>query len=303
MNNCGELHSEDPLPSRLLQPSGESFGVKLLRIKFGYYYYLIAIFSLHVFQSMSMPEMTAASKVPLSFLPKSAPKGGKGMLRFVEVFEVEEETNSTQTEVRANDIEEDFILTNTTYYNKKWVSGKNETSRPPQQINPPDGYSFASEWKIDVSNQTSLDSQGWIEYIEVPQITGGSGKRKRRRRWVRSIQPVSSSDATSLQALQKSSPDFANSTEISAISSNASIPSHRRKKKKKTRLTRLVQAIENEFRFKGFGWTIVKSVLLKESCGAGLKIPLSSNFDVIERCPYIPIISSVRLFFTTIVRQ
>lgn len=270
--------------------------------EFGFFYFVVVVVFLPAFGTMSMAETSAPSIVPRPNLSRSVTKNSEGIGRFLEVFEVEEEMNSLQAKLGEPVTVEGLVGTNSSFHNKKWLSEKNETSRPPQQILPPDGYSFSSEWNIDNSNQTSLHNQGWIEYLEVPPTDGGSLKRKRRRRWVRSIQPISSSNEILLQrgsSVQSISVQdtTVNSTEISFNSSNLCTTSHKKKKKKKTLLTRLIRSMKKEFRFKGFGWTIVKSVLSKEAFGAGLKIPISLNFDVIERCPYIPIISSVRLNF------
>jgi hypothetical protein len=280
-----------------MQPRRRSSQVLLS--EFGFYYFVIVVFFLPAFGSMSMAETTAPSIVRRPTLSRPATKNSPGSCRFLEVFEVEEELATSEAKLGGDVTVEKAMESKSYFHNKKWLSEKNETSRPPQLILPPDGYCFSSEWKIDKNNQTSLDNQGWIEFLEVPPTDGGSVKRKRRRRWVRSIQPISSSDEIllhqgSLMPAGNIQDTAINSTELTFISSNVSITSHKKKKKKKTLLTRLIRSMKKEFRFKGFGWTVVKSVLSKEAFGAGLKIPISSNFDVIERCPYIPIISSVR---------
>jgi len=236
---------------------------------------------------VSNPDKAAPFKFPSFFFPKSA-----AAPRFVEIYEIEEEAAINETDIRGAD---DQATRSVAYHNKLWVT-KNNVTYQPQYIYPPDGYSFSSDWKIDIGNQQSLDSQGWIEYVEAPERSGGVAKRKRRRRWVRSIQPTTSLNATSLlldssthnsdQHIQQNLPG------ISSINGSTSTMPPKKKRKKKTRMTRWMQAIENDFNFKGFGFSIYKSVISKEAFGVGLRIPLSLNFDSIERCPYIPVITS-----------
>jgi len=204
-------------------------------------------------------------------------------MRFIEVFEIEEELEPASTSIA--------------YHNKVWRTPKNTISPPPLQIQPPSGYAFASDWKIDVSNKT-LDTQGWKEYTEEPESNlasiapGIRKKRKRRRRWLRSIQPIASD--VSLVSEDKTN----QTTSETAVMYSSSTAFKKKKKASSTKVnivTHTMHAIENDFRFKGFGWSFYKSIIFREAWGIGLRIPLSLNFDSLERRPYLPSITSVSL--------
>ena len=59
-----------------------------------------------------------------------------------------------------------------------------------------------------------------------------------------------------------------------------------------------MQAIRDDFNFKGWGFSFYKSAVFKESFGAAVRLPLTINFDTWERHPALPSISlSVAAFY------
>ena len=59
-----------------------------------------------------------------------------------------------------------------------------------------------------------------------------------------------------------------------------------------------VHGMQDDWNFKGFGWSFYKSAIFKKSCGVAFRIPLTSNFDIWERHPEWPSLSmSVAIYY------
>jgi hypothetical protein len=54
----------------------------------------------------------------------------------------------------------------------------------------------------------------------------------------------------------------------------------------------ILRSIQEQYNFKGFGWSINKSLIFAHSIGATLRIPLSANFDCYEQYRAAPFIST-----------
>jgi hypothetical protein len=53
-----------------------------------------------------------------------------------------------------------------------------------------------------------------------------------------------------------------------------------------------MQAIRDDWNFKGFGWTFYKTLWTLNSCGVALRLPLTANLDSFERHPALPSLSA-----------
>ena len=53
-----------------------------------------------------------------------------------------------------------------------------------------------------------------------------------------------------------------------------------------------IQAIKDDWNFKGFGWTFYKSLVFTKSVGLAIRLPITFNFDTFERNPGFPAISA-----------
>ena len=142
--------------------------------------------------------------------------------------------------------------------------GRDSTSLEPQSVRPPRNYLFDGEWKIDMTNP-SLDGFGWEYYVG-----RYDGLGRRRRRWVRGLRRVSNQLRSDIPGKKK---------KLAAVKAPAS------NKAKKNDLFR--------YSFKGFGWSLYKSCVFAESFGAGLRIPISANFDCYNQYLALPYISSL----------
>lgn len=153
--------------------------------------------------------------------------------------------------------------------------GRDSTSLDPQSCAPPRNYLFDSEWKIDMASE-SRDGFGWEYYIGKYDGLG-----RRRRRWVRSLMRVGSSTA----AVAGSSGSVASAA--AALKKKRAVDAKKKTSKsssaaKSTAKGGALQAVREQYNFKGFGWSFYKSFLFKRSFGASLRIPLSANFDSVS---------------------
>jgi hypothetical protein len=62
--------------------------------------------------------------------------------------------------------------------------------------------------------------------------------------------------------------------------------------KKNNNNNSILRSIQEQYNFKGFGWSINKSLIFAHSIGATLRIPLSANFDSYEQYRAAPFIST-----------
>ncbi|KAL3921490.1 MAG: hypothetical protein SGILL_002719 [Bacillariaceae sp.] len=105
---------------------------------------------------------------------------------------------------------------------------------------------------------------GWeykFQYLQAP---------KRRRIWLRSLQPIKIKEKKALPKEQQLS--------------RQKLPSALFLSSPKTLLNR----IRDDWNFKGYGMSIYKSFVFPESCGVGLRLPLTVNFDYFDSHPEWP---------------
>lgn len=62
-------------------------------------------------------------------------------------------------------------------------------------------------------------------------------------------------------------------------------------------LSRTLQLIRDDWNFKGFGFALFKSVIVPTSAGFALRLPLTVNFDVFDRHPEYPSVTSSLEFY------
>lgn len=140
---------------------------------------------------------------------------------------------------------------------ERWTNLRGQLSASPSEMKPPDGFEYEGEWKIVVS---SGDSMGWeyqFQYLRPP---------KRKRTWLRSLKQ-------SQRLAQKPTP--------SAVSFQP-----------KGGLARSLSLIRDDFNFKGFGFSLYKSLLFPSSVGVSFRLPLTMNFDTWDRHPELPNVST-----------
>lgn len=152
---------------------------------------------------------------------------------------------------------------------QKWkVSGDcrwtldDEPCKPPDQQVPPKGTTFSGDWKIVTSS--SRDSYGWEYVVSQPHPL-------RQRIWLRSVVPLAKHDV-------------AQSADSQAVA--------RKKRLAQRERPRWIQAIRDDFNFKGFGWSFYKSLVFANSFGVAFRLPLTFNLNTWERHPAWPSISS-----------
>jgi len=151
--------------------------------------------------------------------------------------------------------------------------GRDSTSLDPSSCTPPRNYCWDGEWKIDMTGEMR-DGFGWEYYVGK-----FDGLGRRRRRWVRNLRRIVSDSNVPRERSQKTNVTIG-SLEVD-----------------ETRISpTLWQAIIDQYSFKGFGWTLSKSLLWKRSVGATFRVPLSSNFMFLDRYAAIPFASWTTYF-------
>ena len=166
---------------------------------------------------------------------------------------------------------------------------------------------WIGEWKIAV---TSLSQSGW-EYSR----RRSSGSSSSSSRGGRSKPPLPTTTSTS-STPRRISPllqythrqrIWLRTIAITTIDNGVRSPQQhpikvsKLKNRKKRRSTnvylRMIEAIQDDWNFKGFGLTFVKSVLYRNAFGFAFRIPLTMHFKTWERCPALPNIgSSIAVF-------
>ena len=149
----------------------------------------------------------------------------------------------------------------------------------PQSCTPPRNYLFDGEWKIDMAGETR-DGFGWEYYVG-----RYDGLGRRRRRWVRELRRISSGSNVIL-----------NKSKSTSGKKRKSIQKKTQQKKSVTQDVTVFQAIQQQYNFKGFGWSFYKSLLFMKSFGAAIRIPLSSNLDFYDAHKAWPYISTSTYF-------
>lgn len=142
----------------------------------------------------------------------------------------------------------------------RWTTIENKKCVPPPSMEAPSRYEWSDGWKIVTTNR---DAMGW-EYV-----WHKSQRPCKRRTWLRTAKP--------LETITTTRPP---------------------RKQRRSKQLVILRDLKNDFNFKGFGWTLYKSLLFKESCGVAIRLPLSTNFDWCDRHPAWPsIATSVALFY------
>jgi hypothetical protein len=137
---------------------------------------------------------------------------------------------------------------------ERWSNERGRASAAPSEAQPLPNWEFDGDWKIVVSGSDALGWEYSFEYLQPP---------KRKRVWLRS-----------LKAKQKST-----------ITASPTKRSNRI-------LSRALSDMRDGYNFKGFSFRMYKSLISLESFGIGIGLPLTTNFDSLDRNPAIPIVSS-----------
>ena len=131
------------------------------------------------------------------------------------------------------------------------------------------------------------DGFGWEYYVG-----RYDGLGRRRRRWLRNLKRMG---GVSLNRRTKMAGSFGleqrKLAPSTATKTMASAP-----KKGALHYPSLLRVIQEQYNFKGFGWSFYKSFLSRRGIGASLRLPLSSNFDFYEQHAAWPFISSSTYF-------
>ena len=141
---------------------------------------------------------------------------------------------------------------------QRWSSERGQDSPSPSEVQPPPDYEFHGDWKIVISGS---DSMGWeyvFQYLQAP---------KRKRVWLRSLKPK----ATPVLAAPK--------------------------RRRSGVITRILSDMRDGYNFKGYSFRVYKSLISWESIGIGISLPLTMNFDLWDRNPALPSISSTLGFY------
>jgi hypothetical protein len=147
----------------------------------------------------------------------------------------------------------------------------------PAKQEAPEGWQFDRDWKI-VTGGASRDSYGW-EYTVAQPFPA------RQRVWLRNLVPDD---------------DSGPKKETFKIRRKASSKSLEKqdKRRRSRKLPRFMQAVADDFNFKGFGMSFYKSLVFAESFGMAFRLPLTFNFGRWETNPGLPSVSStIGLFF------
>jgi hypothetical protein len=121
------------------------------------------------------------------------------------------------------------------------------------------------------------DGFGWEYYVG-----RYDGLQRRRRRWVRSLLRVQHGAAAATR--------LSNSSKKKQTKINNQ--KQQQQQVKKNNNNSILRSIQEQYNFKGFGWSINKSLIFLHSIGATLRIPLSANFDSYEQYRAAPFIST-----------
>ena len=180
--------------------------------------------------------------------------------------------------------------------------GRDSTSLDPQRCSPPRNYAFDGEWKIDMASD-SRDGFGWEYYVG-----RYDGLGRRRRRWVRSLTRMrsvslggappaaSAGGATGVATSFAGAGKGRKSATTTATAASGGDGGKKRGRGDDYGGTDLLRALRDQYTFKGFGWSINKSLVFARSVGATFRVPLSANFDGYERYRAAPFVSTGAYF-------
>lgn len=188
---------------------------------------------------------------------------------------------------------------------QRWATLDGRPCVSPADLEAPPDATFDGDWKIVLS--ASKDPYGWTyERGENP---------KRQRIWLRILKPITREQAVvkkqqSRSGAAKLSPKTTMKTPAKILPSKLLPKSKSRistkaatatkimdTQKVKAALNNALQNIQDDWNFKGFGFSFYKSFLFKKSVGMAFRIPLTTNWDVWERHPEWPSVSMSLLFF------
>ena len=142
---------------------------------------------------------------------------------------------------------------------------------------------WTSDWKIVTASHR--DEFGWEYHLSSRQQ---GGLPLRRRIWLRTCRRTTQSkdDLSSSRRSERRT-----KTKKSQKRSFMILPQGFRNH-------RWVQRIQDEWNFKGFGWTFYKSLVFKESFGVALRLPITYNLASFEAHPSLPSASwSLAVYF------
>jgi hypothetical protein len=155
----------------------------------------------------------------------------------------------------------------------RWTNESGKPSLTPSEVSPPKGFDFEGDWKIVVS---AGDSMGWeyqFQYLQPP---------RRRRIWLRSLKPQKVTPPPKTQRKSKQ----VQLARPGATGSGAT-----------STLSRTLESIRDDYNFKGFGISVYKSFIFPSSFGLQLRLPLTMNFNMWDRHPELPSVSTSVAFF------
>ena len=195
------------------------------------------------------------------------------------------------------------------------------TGRPcvsPAQLAPPPQASFEGDWKIVLGD--GRDIYGW-DYSSSSSSKSSAEEQqqpnRRQRIWLRTIKyeyndkqeqealetPSSASNATKQRKRRSKSTLISTSKSLSTKRSQRTKPTNptillpKQFQQLQSLTTTAWQHVQDDWNFKGWGFSFYKSFLFKSSVGMALRLPLSVNWDVWERHPEWPRLSSSLAFF------
>lgn len=156
----------------------------------------------------------------------------------------------------------------------QWMdaSGEKAVSSPEDTPLPARASKWTSGWKIIVGES----KDGWKYTWKRPH------QGIRERIWLRTYQlKKSSAKNNSKRTRNKDNEDILTSsseTEDSLVVHEGPY----------FEVPQWMQAVRDDFNFKGFGWTFYKSLLRTTSAGVAFRFPITFNFDTFDRNPQLP---------------
>ncbi len=136
---------------------------------------------------------------------------------------------------------------------QRWSNERGQVSSAPSDAQPPFNCDFDGEWKIVISGSDALGWEYTFQYLQAPN---------RKRVWLRSL---------------KARPH----TKL------APAP-----KRRNGIISKALAEMRDGYNFKGFSLKLYKSLLSLQGLGLGVSIPMTMNFDLWDRNPWLPSISS-----------
>ena len=184
--------------------------------------------------------------------------------------------------------EEEFAINvdgTSTPIRSRWVDENFSPCEPPSQTKAPSGPSasgltggsWSGSWKIDVKKT----KDGWQD------VTKEGGKiRIRRRKWLREYTENTSRETPSLSETGKAKGGGGDAVaDVDVDVDGATIASP-------TILSSAMKRVASDYNFRGFGFSIYKSILYRRAGGVSLRMPITQNFISYFQRPWLPSINS-----------